>query len=54
MIINNSQSDTFNSFLKKKMFIRSIKISNLADIFEDYFAMWAVDLDRSYIYPFMS
>ena len=38
-----------NSFLKKKMFIRSIRNNILADIFEGYFAMWAVDLARSSI-----
>ena len=36
-----------NSFLKKKMFIRSIKDNILAEIFEDY--VWAVDLDCSSI-----
>ena len=35
-----------NSFLKKKMLIRSIKNNILADIFEDYFNVCAVDLDR--------
>ena len=31
------------------MFIRSIKNNILAEIFEDYFNVWAVDLDRAFI-----
>ena len=38
-----------NSFLKKKMLIRSIRNNILVDIFEVYFDVWAVDLDRFFI-----
>jgi len=38
-----------NSLKKEKMLIRSIKNNILADIFEDYFNVWAMDLNRSSI-----